>query len=138
MQRGDQTYALQVAMRVDAERLTLIGLSDLGQRLFTLSSDGHQARLISPSSDLKGLDPDLILTEFELVYWPLAELNTALPQELRLEQQGSLRTLWRGEKLLWFSVNESQDRWCGNVFIYNLERDYRLDIQPLSPVKPTS
>jgi hypothetical protein len=133
MARGEKSRSLQVAIRVDAERLTLIGLSDLGQRLFTLDSDGRQAELTSRIPDLQGLDPDWILTDLQLAYWPLPPLRAALPEGLRLEQRAALRTLWRDRRLLWLAVNEFGETWQGEVVVYNLQLGYRLDIRPLTP-----
>lgn len=131
--RGEESRSMQVAIRVDAERLTLIGLSDLGQRLFTLTSDGRQADLTSRVPDLRGLDPNWILTDLQLAYWPLPSLRAALPEELRLEQRAALRTLWRDRRLLWLGFNESEEPWHGELVVYNLRLGYRLDIQPLAP-----
>lgn len=131
--RGEQSRSLQVALRVDAERLTLIGLSDLGQRLFTLTSDGRRAEWRGRASDLQGLDPNWILTELQLVYWPLPPLRAALPEGLRLDQQASVRTLWRDRELLWFGVRESGDMRHGEVVVYNLQLGYRLGIRSLTP-----
>src|SRR5699024_8082405 len=44
-QFGNQTRTFQTALQVAPDELTLIGLSAIGQRLFTLSWNGRQAHL---------------------------------------------------------------------------------------------
>lgn len=131
--RDGQSRSLQVAIKATPQRLTLIGLSALGQRLFTLVWDGQQAILTGNSlTRLDGLDPDWILADLQLAYWPLAPLRAALPPDLRLEQLGTARTLWRGDKLLWYRSSATADAWHSKLKLYNARLGYRLTIVPLA------
>jgi len=130
--RGDTINSLQVALKVNADTLTMIGLTPLGQRLFTLVWDGQQANVTTHIDNLRGLDPYWILAELQMTYWPLAPLRAALPADLQLSQHGSARSLWRDDKLLWFRSSALADIWHSEVQLYNARLGYRLSIKPLS------
>lgn len=131
-----RTRSMQVALKVAPKDLTLIGLSSIGQRLFTLTWNGRKADLVSVLGsgvdDPDGLDPARILADLELTYWPLPALRRALNGSLRLEQQGTVRTLWDDNTLLWFASSATDDRWASAMTIYNARIGYRLDIRPLA------
>lgn len=131
--RNGQSRSLQVAIKATPQRLTLIGLSALGQRLFTLVWDGQQVTLTGDALDrLGGLDPYWILADLQMAYWPLAPLRAALPPDLRLQQIGTARTLWRGDKLLWYRSSATADAWHSKLMLYNERLGYRLTILPLA------
>jgi len=127
-----RTRVMQVALKVAPSDLTMIGLSSIGQRLFTLSWNEGETTLTSSLGDVSRLDPTRILADLELAYWPLPALRAALEPDLRLEQQGTVRTLWRNDELLWFASSDTGDRWTSALTIYNASAGYRLDIRPLS------
>ncbi len=129
--RGD-TRSLQVALKVAPHDLTLIGLTAVGQRLFTLSWNGGETTLVSPVDELEDIDPARILADLQLAYWPLPALRAALPDDLRLEQYGTARTLWRDGELLWFASSETAERWASPLTLYNARLGYRLTIEPLA------
>lgn len=130
--RKGQTRSLQVALKADANTLTIIGLSALGQRLFTLVWDGQDAEVTSQIDNLQGFDPYWILADMQMAYWPLVPLRAALPADLQLTEHGSTRTLWRGDELLWFRSSAGADIWHSNLLLYNARLGYRLRIKPLS------
>src|SRR5699024_5324758 len=132
VRRGDQTRSMQVAMQVAPTQLTMIGLTAVGQRLFTLSWNGQQSTLDSRISSIDSLDPTRVLADLQLAYWPLDTLRAALPDNLRLEQFGSARMLWRNGKLLWFASSQGKDRWHSPLTLYNARLEYRLTIRPLT------
>lgn len=129
---ADNVHSLQVALKVAPDDLTLVGLTAVGQRLFTLSWNGQQAELHSSIHSIADIDPARILADLQLAYWPLPILRQALPDNLSLEQYGSARVLWRDDKLLWFASSTGPDRWHSTVTIYNARAGYRLTIQPLA------
>jgi hypothetical protein len=125
------TRSFQAALKVAPQNLTLIGLTAIGQRLFTLSWNGRAIRFKSSLNQLKHFEPKQVLADLELAYWPLPVLRAALPKNLRLETIGTARILWRGDTLLWFASSGGPDRWTTPVTIYNARRGYRLHIRPL-------
>lgn len=126
------TRSLQVALRVVPDDLTLIGLSAMGQRLFTLGWDGHSITRKNGLEASRRLPAQRILADLELAYWPLPALRPALADNgMTLEQLGSTRTLWQRGKLLWIAYRGPGAPWHRRVMIYNARLGYRLDVQPL-------
>lgn len=132
VQRDGAVRRLQVALKVAPAKLTLIGLTALGQRLFTLSWNGGHAKLQSTVDSTLDIDPIRILADLQLAYWPLAVLRAALPDRLHLDQYGTARVLWRDAKLLWFASSETADRWGSTMTLYNVSAGYRVTIRPLA------
>ncbi len=126
-----RTRALQTVLTRDRGGLTLVGLSSVGQRLFTMTWDGRQAELRSGVAQLDRLDPRWMLTDIQLAFWPLEDLRGALPAGVSLEQVGTQRALWRGGELLWMRATTQADPWRGETRIYNAELGYRLTVRPL-------
>lgn len=123
---------MQVALKVVPDDLTLIGLTAVGQRLFTLSWNGRQAKLKSTIGSLASMDPKRILADLQLACWPLSVLQAALPDDLSLQQVGTARLLWRDGKLLWLASSETKDRWHSTLVVYNVRMGYQLTIRPLA------
>lgn len=124
--------SLQVALKVAPADLSLIGLTAMGQRLFTLSWNGRRAKLETVVDSMADIDPARILADLQLAYWPLAALRAALPDNLRLEQYGTARVLWRDGEVLWFASSETADRWASTLTLYDARAGYLLTIQPLA------
>jgi hypothetical protein len=125
------TRAFQAALKVASKDLTMIGLTAIGQRLFTLSWNGRATRFKSRFAQPDHFDPKQVLADLELAYWPLPVLRAALPNNLRLQAIGTARLLWRGDTLLWFAASNGPKRWASPMTIYNARSGYRLHIRPL-------
>lgn len=127
------TRSLQIALRVAPDNLTLIGLSAIGQRLFTLGWNGREITHQNGLEKSHRLPARRILADLELAYWPLSALRTALASHaMRLEQLGSTRALWDGDKLLWIAWRGPGQPWHRRLTLYNARLDYRIDVQPLA------
>lgn len=124
-------HTLQTVLNRGRSELTLVGLTSVGQRVFTMSWDGREATLRSRLTELDRLDPLWMLTDIQLAYWPLAPLRTALPEGFALEEIGTLRVLWQDGELLWMRASESASPWQSEVMVFNASLGYRLRIRPL-------
>ncbi|MES1954805.1 hypothetical protein SAHY_09483 [Salinisphaera hydrothermalis EPR70] len=133
------TRSLQVALRVVPDDLTLVGLSAMGQRVFTLGWNGHAIERGRGLKSAKRIPAKRILADLELAYWPLPALRQALTDpDVHLQQLGNTRTLWRGDTLLWIAYRASGDPWHSRLTIYDVRLGYRLDVEPLAFNIPTS
>lgn len=128
---GDRDHTLQTVLNRGSSALTLVGLSSVGQRVFTMSWDGREATLRSRLAELDRLDPLWMLTDIQLAFWPLAPLRAALPAGFALEEIGTLRVLWQDGELLWMRASESVSPWQSEVMVFNASLGYRLRIRPL-------
>lgn len=128
-----KTRSLQIALRVVPDNLTLVGLSAMGQRVFTLGWNGQAIERGQGLDAGKRVPAKRILADLELAYWPLPALRKALTRrDLRLQQLGNTRTLWRGNKLLWLAYRANGDPWHSQLTVYNARLGYRLDVKPLA------
>ncbi len=127
------TRSLQIALRVVPDDLTLVGLSAMGQRVFTLGWNGQAIERGQGLDAGKRIPAKRILADLELAYWPLPALRKALTDpDLHLQQLGDTRTLWRGDKLLWLAYRAHGDPWHSRLTVYDARLGYRLDVKPLA------
>ncbi|MEA9390036.1 DUF3261 domain-containing protein [Acerihabitans sp. TG2] len=90
--RGHQ-QSLLVLLNADQQQLTLVGLSSLGIRLFTLTYDQQGIHTVQ-SMVLPQLPPaGQVLADIMLIYWPLAAWHTVLPAHWTLVDEGDRRLL---------------------------------------------
>ncbi|MGI0117116.1 DUF3261 domain-containing protein [Zooshikella sp. RANM57] len=73
----DQTFSLLTQAELRPQRITLVGLSHLGQRLFTISYDGHSIEQGHHLPDIP-VDLNYIMQDFLWVYTPLSGLQQHL------------------------------------------------------------
>ncbi|MEQ1439709.1 DUF3261 domain-containing protein [Fontimonas sp. SYSU GA230001] len=126
---AEREAALHCILDVNAERLRVIGLTALGQRVFTLEQDAAGVRVERAPFAPGELQPQDILADIQLAYWPLATLQAALPQGVRLtEPRAGLRRLYRGPRLVAEVHQATDDPWNGRLWLVNLEHGYSLDI----------
>lgn len=89
-------HQLLTVLEADGHRLTLVGLTPSGIRLFKVSYDGEKISGERLSSLLGGtaLPPvSQVLADVMLSYWPLAAWQPRLPAGWRLEDEGMVRRL---------------------------------------------
>ncbi|CNE91947.1 putative lipoprotein [Yersinia rohdei] len=86
--------SLLVLLHADGQRLTLVGLSPLGIRLFKVSYDKRGIQL-EQSIKIVGLPPaNQVLADIMLSYWPIESWRPLLPANWRLVDEGDKRRLF--------------------------------------------
>lgn len=126
---GEREATLHCILDVNAEHLRVIGLTALGQRVFTLEQDAAGVRVERSPFAPSELQPQDILADIQLAYWPLATLQAVLPPQTRLtEPRAGLRRLSRDSRLVAEVHYAADDPWNGRLWLVNLERGYSLDI----------
>jgi hypothetical protein len=127
----ERSLTLQSLLKSSVHGLTLIIMSDAGQRMFTLQwKPGQPAPRVFGQAP-KGMTASGMLADLQLALWPETVLRSGLPSQFRLEDIGATRLLWRGENLVWLRVSEGKELRNNSMMIYNLPLGYRLRIQPL-------
>lgn len=90
----DKSHALLTILEAKDRRVSLIGLSTLGIKLFTITYT-YQHIETEKNIDIKGLpSSNQILADIMLSYWPITSWNPVLPKNWRLVDIGNQRILY--------------------------------------------
>jgi hypothetical protein len=127
---GDNTFNLRCVIRVDAQQLTVVGLTALGFRAFTLKYDGqHLDEERAPQMPAEPAGAGL-LNDLQLVYWPLATLQQAwhtVGVDVSEPWPGTRRLKRAG--VLLAEVHYAADPWNGRVWLRHFDHPYDLYIE---------
>ena len=121
-------------LELDKQRIAIGGLTNDGVSLFNLTYDGKT--IVSDKSPLlaDSVDPEFIITDLQLVYWPAAVLQKNLRGSLwRLEVDSKHRRLYyQGNKTVEVNYLLPDAIWPKSVELINYRYDYRLQIKTIS------
>lgn len=130
---SDGQESLLAVLELDAGHIAMAGLSNDGLSLFNLTYDGNT--VVSDKSPLlpESVKPEFILTDLQLVYWPIAKLQKILPVKWRLEDVDKKRFLYVSDKKQ-VEVNylSPDPVWPKVVELVNFQYNYRLHITTIS------
>ncbi len=73
--QGEVSYHREAVLNVDAERIYLVILGPLGQRLATLDFDGQRLTVDRSSPIPFDASLEKLLGELQMIFWPLTALN---------------------------------------------------------------
>jgi len=135
---NEQTFTLRCVITVDANQLTVIGVTSMGLRAFTLKYDGeHLSEQRAPQVP-DALHEDRLLNDLQLAYWPLPVLQKSWQaQGVEVsEPYPGTRYLKRAGKLL-AEVHYAADPWNGRVWLMHYDFPYKLFIET-SPLEQGS
>ena len=127
---GEQTFNLRCVLTIQPDQLTVIGLTALGLRAFTLNYDGEHLSEERAPQVPSALQADRLLNDLQLVYWPLPALQQAWQAaggEVTEPYPGT-RRLQRGGTLL-AEVHYAADPWNGRVWLRHFDYPYSLFIE---------
>jgi hypothetical protein len=130
---ADRQEALLAVLELDEKHIAMAGLSNEGLSLFNLTYDGHT--VVSDKSPLlpDSVAPEFVISDLQLVYWPIAELQKILPAEWRLETGQNKRILIvRNKKQVEVNYLSPDPVWPKAVELVNFQYNYRLNIKTLS------
>lgn len=131
-ERGEGTRSLNVMLQVQPEGLRLVGLNNLGLRLFELTQDTSGAVQMSSRVDLPaGFDPAWVLRDLQFVAAPEAALRAALQPGWALDVEAGQRRLSRAGELVLQATHAPAGIWAGETALWNHQHAYRLAIQTL-------
>jgi hypothetical protein len=107
----------------------MLGLTALGQRLFSVSWDGLELRSDSTLPD-GALDPLRLLTDLQLATWPLHALRSAAAAGWSIsEPDPDSRRVSRGGEPIVEIRYAGQNPWEGHLSLVNFPQQYSLDIE---------
>ncbi len=128
-----QQQSLLCVLELDSRQIAMAGVTQEGLSLFNLRYDGKTLVLDKSPLLPENVAPQLIISDLQLAYWPVAELDKILPNHWRLENQANRRRLWHKQQLVTeVSYSSPGGAWPQNVELTNLLHQYKLHITTLS------
>jgi Protein of unknown function (DUF3261) len=140
---GERDATLNCVVAVTPEKITIIGMTALGLRAFTVKYDGKQVSAEAQAAVPQAIPPNRLVNDLQFVYWPLATLQQAFANsEWQVtEPAPNTRRLRRGERLVAEvhyaqtkvaneqGANRFVDQWNGRAWLVNFEHGYSLNIE---------
>ena len=130
---GDKSFSLQCPVSVTDHKLTVICLTSMGLRAFTLNYDGHDITEQRAPQVPDALQASRLLNDLQLAFWPLNALQQAWRStgvEVVEPFAGTRRVLRDGKIIT--EVHYSTDPWKGRVWLHQNEIGYSLYIESVS------
>ena len=134
---ADTSFSLRSVVTVDAQQLSVIGLTSMGLRAFTLKYDGLELieeRVPQVPDVLKSRQ---LINDLQLAFWPLSALQQAwqvVGGEVSEPYPGTRRL--KHEGVLLAEVNYAGDPWSGRVWLRHFDHPYSLFIESSSIEQP--
>lgn len=124
---------LLCVLELDSRHIAMAGLSPDGISLFNLDYDGQQLRLDKSPLLPDNLQPQAFISDLQLIYWPLSELEPKLPAGWHFETRTSSRSLYHGnQKQAEVQYLSTETPWPKTVVLINHIHNYRLHITTLN------
>lgn len=133
-----KSHRVQAAVLINAETVSLLAMSQMGQRLLEVHYDGDTLQQVEGAIAEKAFKQKLpgrmILAQMQLAYWPLAQLQKTYQKPWRLVEQSCQRQLYHKKRL-----KLSIDYGCvkpgvGILDIHPLEHNSLRIVQQYSPL----
>jgi hypothetical protein len=125
---GDREIVLDCVVEVTPDRVTVVGLLPAGNRVFSVRYDGRKVEQERTPQVPAQLQPEQLLADLQLAFWPLEALRGAFDGSSWKVSQADSRTrrLLRDGRLVAEVHYGDSDPWRGRVWLVNLERGYAL------------
>ena len=136
---GARSITLQSALDLAGDQLTLIGLTTLGQRAYTVHYDGRKIVAEHAAFVPAGINAEQLLADVQFALWPIEPLRAAwqrLGYELT-EPFPGLRRLRQNDRIVSEVHFSSADAWNGRVWLVNLRYGYSLTIDTTTDTTTT-
>lgn len=128
---GDQDVTLQCVVSDDLQTLSMVCLTALAQRVFTLGYDGQSLKTWRAPYAPDGIDPARIVADLQFAYWPLTTLESAWRGSgYQLDEpRAGLRRLRQRGRIVAETHSADSDPWPSRLWLVNFDHDYALDIE---------
>jgi Protein of unknown function (DUF3261) len=127
---GERELTMNCVVTVKGGAMSIVGLSAMGVRLFTLTYDGQSTSVDSVMAMPPQLTPERLLADLQLVFWPLETLKQPLATAGWTVSEASpgTRRLRHDDQLVAEVHYASSDPWSGRSWLVNLQYGYTLNI----------
>ncbi len=121
-------------LELDKQRIAMAGLTKDGLSLFNLTYDGKTIAVDKSPLLPDSVAPEFIITDLQLVYWPVAVLQKNLHgSSWRLEIDKNHRRLYyQDSKTVDANYLSPDPIWAKSVELINYRYNYRLHIKTIS------
>ncbi|MCF6259900.1 MAG: DUF3261 domain-containing protein [Gammaproteobacteria bacterium] len=127
--QGEVSYHREAVLNVDAERIYLVILGPLGQRLATLDFDGQRLTVDRSSPIPFDASLEKLLGELQMIFWPLTALNAGeWNQDWFFDEKKNIRLVYHKQKLVAEIHRHSPSPWNGSFHYNSKISDYHLSI----------
>lgn len=125
-----QTFRFSAVAQSSANRLSLIALGPMNARLFTLRYDGVALTLDKSLGAPKTLDERRVLSDFQLIFLPLSELQSLSELTLSEPMPGQRVVLRNGQPYAQIQYAAGAP-WNGRSTLTNRSPGYRLTVDSI-------
>jgi Protein of unknown function (DUF3261) len=131
---GEREMTMNCVVTVKAGTMTIVGLSAMGVRIFTIKYDGRTTSVDNSLPVPAQLTPERLLADLQLVFWPADTLVEPLREGgwQVSESAPGTRRLRRDARLVAEVHYASADPWAGRTWLVNIEHGYTLSIESKS------
>jgi len=132
---GDQTFAFEAHIGATPQHFLLVGLDLLGRKLMTIDWTKDQISYETAPWVPSQLQPENILADIVLLYWPEAIVQKSLVKSggKLITKSGVREILFDGKKV-WqanYQTKIKGDTWSGQLNYRNLEWGYNFNVQSM-------
>lgn len=132
-QWSDNTTTFLCALELSAQHIAMAGVTPEGITLFNLTFDGQTVRQQKSPLLPEMINPQMMISDLQLSYWPADALQKVLPRDWRLESNAEGRTLYvSGIKRSEVHYGGRATPWPDSVELTNHRYHYRLRMTTLS------
>ena len=126
-QEWPKERSLEAQLEIETGELRLAAFA-MSQRVLLLRWDGHKLEVKRHALLPAAVDANRVLRDIQLVYWPLAAVQAALPEAWTVEDSGAQRRLLHAGEIEVQIVYAGEPRWQGRAELDNRLERYRLAI----------
>lgn len=129
---ADNEVTMQCVVDVTPRRISVIALNAMGLRLFSVVVEDGKTTVERSPGVPEQVQPELILSDIQLAYWPLSKLQQAYAgTDLQVSEPfAGTRRLKRSGRLI-AEVHYAQtgkDSWRGRLWLSNYQFGYSLSV----------
>lgn len=126
---GD-SHHWEAVLNTDVDKIYLVILGPLGQRLATLNFDNQQMTVVRNSPIPFDISLEKLLKELQMTFWPLTTLNAGKSnQDWNFEENKHVRFVYYKHQLVAEIHRHSSSTWNGEFNYISKISDYQLSIQ---------
>ena len=131
------SYEINTIVDFSPTRLYIVGLSDFGTNLFSLNYTEEQKLSLNFSQNASSsvINPEYILTDLQLVYWPIEKIQNNITGPLIVYEKNKNkkyhRIFYEYEKTIIQISYSRKDIWHADIHYQNFEKNYEYFITNL-------